>query len=49
MSQTAHILVIVLLIKIETYWNVNEKEGKYDSRRKKIKIETYWNVNSFMA
>ena len=34
-----------VLIKIETYWNVNHSANVTFSRRYTIKIETYWNVN----
>ena len=32
-------------IKIETYWNVNDKVRAILGLDKTIKIETYWNVN----
>ena len=34
-----------LIIKIETYWNVNLLLLKYEDSEPIIKIETYWNVN----
>ena len=34
-----------MLIKIETYWNVNEDIKGRDILIRDIKIETYWNVN----
>ena len=34
-----------MIIKIETYWNVNHSANVTFSRRYTIKIETYWNVN----
>ena len=33
------------LIKIETYWNVNDHADPSGVRKTLIKIETYWNVN----
>ena len=33
------------LIKIETYWNVNEGIPLKKEKNTLIKIETYWNVN----
>ena len=35
----------VIIIKIETYWNVNMAFAKCDYIDKNIKMETYWNVN----
>ena len=35
-----------MLIKIETYWNVNEVEEEETEEDADIKIETYWNVNN---
>ena len=33
------------LIKIETYWNVNQIKYAALFVQSRIKIETYWNVN----
>ena len=35
----------VIIIKIETYWNVNLFKSNGYSTGRQIKIETYWNVN----
>ena len=34
-----------MIIKIETYWNVNKQAHKQLYKLHFIKIETYWNVN----
>ena len=34
-----------ILIKIETYWNVNNTTDVTNNSPCGIKIETYWNVN----
>ena len=34
-----------MLIKIETYWNVNLFTNAFQGVATVIKIETYWNVN----
>ena len=36
---------VTTVIKIETYWNVNESIKIFETSRVDIKIETYWNVN----
>ena len=36
-----------VIIKIETYWNVNNGKEAVHNNAGLIKIETYWNVNSF--
>lgn len=38
-------LFLQQMIKIETYWNVNEATNARTKNKKDIKIETYWNVN----
>ena len=36
-----------IIIKIETYWNVNTRHIRDISTVVEIKIETYWNVNEY--
>ena len=38
-----------LVIKIETYWNVNSSKLITYFLASFIKIETYWNVNKLMV
>ena len=38
-----------IVIKIETYWNVNMNKVVNIVGKKYIKIETYWNVNKTKA
>ena len=42
-----HVLLLLQLlwIKIETYWNVNQNVQEIAPMVFIIKIETYWNVN----
>ena len=42
------LICTIFCIKIETYWNVNDKVRTILGLDKTIKIETYWNVNSFL-
>ena len=35
------------LIKVEPYWNVNDRNQRTLSNIKKIKVEPYWNVNEY--
>ena len=35
----------MILVLIETYWNVNTKGGDKMETLKTVLIETYWNVN----
>ena len=37
------------MIKIETYWNVNETGRNEIIEDMTIKIETYWNVNEYVT
>ena len=45
MRQLCHEKTKTDTIKIETYWNVNQKRIEFHKPRFLIKIETYWNVN----
>ena len=38
--------LLILLIKVEPYWNVNKILGLDKMQNGGIKVEPYWNVNS---
>ena len=41
-------MISIIVVLIETYWNVKEKKRKVISGGNHVLIETYWNVKIFI-